>query len=284
MSDYSSRLFIDLILKGSSRWASWSPSKAIQIGDFGKINRTTGEFESCGSIYTHPDIITAVPALSKSDCKATPPTEHDVEDLYWVTSDSFAGHKIQTDGEAQIPGIVEASVKFEFTDNKTKRGAFLVMQKLRTATAPTTIPMKELAKVAILKGMFVVTEVVTCPSYAMGIVASDERSVSVTLAGNVPVSSAIVGGVAHAEWHATAAAKAFRQSRDLNGDPRFAVLYQLRKLSRPWKDYFFGSYLRGRLPPKPDDDAIWVDVKNESVPWKPLKEDGTEESDDEDSE
>jgi len=119
-----------------------------------------------------------------------------------------------------------------------------------------------------------------CPSYAMGTVARGEGAFSVGLTAQLPLPPAVpvsAGGNANFAWHTTSQTRLFRHSNDPDDEPRFSTLYKLKKMSRPWKDFFYGSGLRSALDPEPKDEDIWVDVSTESTPWGVLEEDGTEE-------
>jgi len=52
MPTIASRLFIDWVYRGTAKWANWEPAIKIEVGDYGDINRQTGEFERFGNIYT----------------------------------------------------------------------------------------------------------------------------------------------------------------------------------------------------------------------------------------
>lgn len=75
VKENAQRKYIDLIKEVSSKWANWDPPKRVhvsfaslrfvatlnsrfytQAGDFGTVNRKTGEFLVDGNIYTHQDI------------------------------------------------------------------------------------------------------------------------------------------------------------------------------------------------------------------------------------
>lgn len=173
-----------------------------------------------------------------------------------------------------------ASIKFDFTLQSGKNGAYLIMHRLRTITTPTSVPMLELAKIKALQGMFIVTEVVACPSYAMGIVAkgtmyaatvklklsdlssfglpfTGETNISVALSAS-PAVSFVTSGTANLEWQTSAATGTFRQTQAADDEPVFSVLYQLKKMSKPWKSFFFGSSKRAALEPEPDEANMYV--------------------------
>jgi len=48
--------YVDLIKEAAAKWPNWDPPKTIHAGDFGTINRKTGELVVEGNIYTHVDI------------------------------------------------------------------------------------------------------------------------------------------------------------------------------------------------------------------------------------
>ncbi|OJA10346.1 hypothetical protein AZE42_11946, partial [Rhizopogon vesiculosus] len=48
---YASRKFIDLIEDATSKWANLDPLAPIKVGDYGMIDKETGEFHAQGNIY-----------------------------------------------------------------------------------------------------------------------------------------------------------------------------------------------------------------------------------------
>jgi len=92
------RKFVDLIHEATYKWANWDPPKVIQvsppspslhhcppcqrdwpqIGDFGVIDKRTGELKIEGNIYTHPEI--------KDVAKEFPVFEAAETDLYQIHS------------------------------------------------------------------------------------------------------------------------------------------------------------------------------------------------------
>ena len=51
----------------------------------------------------------------------------------------------------------------------------------------------------------------------------------------------------------------FRQDADPSGQPRFTVLYKLRKMGGPWRRFFFNRFLtRDSPPPEPAEDEMYV--------------------------
>ncbi|KAH9024613.1 hypothetical protein EDB85DRAFT_2277536, partial [Lactarius pseudohatsudake] len=50
------RKFVNLINEATFKWANWDPPRVIQIGDFGTIDKKSGELKVEGNIFTHPEI------------------------------------------------------------------------------------------------------------------------------------------------------------------------------------------------------------------------------------
>lgn len=97
VKENAQRKYIDLIKEVSSKWANWDPPKRVRVsllhhdnattlkwsfysqaGDFGTVNRKTGEFLVEGNIYTHHDI--------KPIAQQYPPVEAPETDEYQIHS------------------------------------------------------------------------------------------------------------------------------------------------------------------------------------------------------
>ncbi|KAJ6629834.1 hypothetical protein B0H10DRAFT_2208392 [Mycena sp. CBHHK59/15] len=48
---YASRKYTDLIQTVSSKWANWDPPHPVKVGDYGTLDKETGQFERDGNIY-----------------------------------------------------------------------------------------------------------------------------------------------------------------------------------------------------------------------------------------
>jgi len=64
-----------LILKAEQKYAIWDPEIAIQVGDYGSLDRDTGRFVTQGSVYDH---------ILDSD--RFRPSLGALSDQYWVTA------------------------------------------------------------------------------------------------------------------------------------------------------------------------------------------------------
>jgi hypothetical protein len=99
-----SHKYVDLILAVSSKWANFDPPKSIevcvsiklqlliftsiyrQVGDYGTINRDTGQFEKEGNIYRDK---TTAQLVSEY-----PPKEACKEEIMVVASDTVTQHEL----------------------------------------------------------------------------------------------------------------------------------------------------------------------------------------------
>ena len=106
------RKFVDLINEATFKWANWDPPKVIQvgglsyspsfrrarnsprcpllqIGDFGTIDKATGELKVEGNIFTHPQI--------KHIAQAYPAYEAPETDLYQIHSQQVRRLEVPAD-------------------------------------------------------------------------------------------------------------------------------------------------------------------------------------------
>ena len=99
-----SRKFIDLIRDVSSKWANWDPPNQIkvsifrspsggtqlhyhsQVGDYGTINKETGQFEVDGNIYEDPSIVNLT--------AAHPPLQTCPENSFIASSSGVKRHEL----------------------------------------------------------------------------------------------------------------------------------------------------------------------------------------------
>ncbi|KAH9046202.1 hypothetical protein EDB84DRAFT_1467214, partial [Lactarius hengduanensis] len=109
------RKFIDLINEATFKWANWDPPRVIQIGDFGTIDKKSGELKVEGNIFTHPEIWHIA-----QDYPAFVAPETDLYQIHSSTTDVGAAQQ-------RWPGVVLKS-RWQFN---TKHGAILLMHKSR---------------------------------------------------------------------------------------------------------------------------------------------------------
>ncbi|KAG1744587.1 uncharacterized protein EDB91DRAFT_1080688 [Suillus paluster] len=231
---YASRKFIDLIQGAASKWANWDPPKKIAVGDYGLIDNKTGEFEWEGNIYR----------------------PHFQEQL-----------KSSNGVQSVLNVAFEADLQFD----GRKRAAVLVMHEPRYSSLPNDERIIELLKSMpdILKGKFIVTEVISCAAYMMHLSEKKAYSISATLKANVPVAPpATAGGAVGFAWSLETTNGVSRQGSDPAA--KYVPLYRLKQ---PRSKFWLWPY--GHRGDEKNDDPIdrWEDVE---PPWDPLDDEGEE--------
>ncbi|KAF8554051.1 hypothetical protein OG21DRAFT_1413271 [Imleria badia] len=266
---YESRKFIDLILATTSKWANWDPPREIKVGDFGKINRQTGEFDWEGNIYYKSFQARFGDSLgiNLQDARFQPVTQERTDDYIAVSSRGV------TVGVVDLSVGVDSTVKLQVNCRfGSKCGAVLVMYKPQLSSFPRDEQLVRLLKEfhTVLKGKHIVTEVTSCPAYVMVMSTHDGESFSASLDASVPISSGIAaGGAAKAGWTVDTVHGVSRFGNDTL--PIYRPLYKLQHPPPSFWEVVFGK--RGDTK---QSNAIedWEDVR---PPWNPLDEDGEEE-------
>ncbi|KAF9463819.1 hypothetical protein BDZ94DRAFT_1258086 [Collybia nuda] len=257
---YSSRKYVDLIRSCSSKWANWDPPNEIQVGDYGVIDRKSGQLEIEGNIYRDG-------MITSSDVEHRP-IRTPKDDKYIISSSGVRFHELNLGPEiSTVAGLAEASIKGRWEFGK-ESGALLVMAQSRSCRiSDHGTLLKRLFEKPELNGKSLVTEVVTCPAYALYLSGSDRASVSLALIAGIPgvVPGATVGGEVGMSWWSQHASGVFREACDPSGSYCYTPLYTLKK-KRGW--------FRGDAPqPGPEGESLWVDVP---TPWGGLNEEGEE--------
>lgn len=270
----SSRKFIDLIFKASSKWANWNPPHEIKVGDYGKLDSKTGEFNREGNIYEDTTIYNDE-HLAKL-VKDLPPKAAAREDVYIAASSKVKRGDLRSSAEGEVAGLAEASIKGQWAFG-SKRGALLIMANPRSSHIPQGTLLEHLAKLPILKDMLLITEVFSCPAYSLYLSSGNSEVLDLALVGSfhLPRTSdtpGVTGGSGiEGKWWVQNTTGLFRSAREPHGRDDYTPLYMLKKIRR--KRSLFSSR-RGEIEPEPEGDDLWVDVQ---VPWDPLNEDGDEE-------
>lgn len=273
---YESRKFIDLIQRATSKWANWDPPRKIAVGDYGTIINETGEFDWEGNIYSshfqeqlksskYEFIIDlADPALQPNEQEAK-------DDHFIVKSWGVATKEANTSTEIAVPGVVNVALKLDVQFDGDKPAAVLIMHKPKYSSLPNDERITRLLKSMphILKGKYIVTEVISCAAYMMHL--SDQRAekFSVTLKAVGPVAPLVnAGGAASFTWSSEAAYGLSRQGCDPAS--QYMPLYRLKKPRTK-----FWEWLGAGRGDEKSDDAIdrWEDV---DPPWNPLDDEGEE--------
>ncbi|KAG1783391.1 hypothetical protein EV702DRAFT_959471 [Suillus placidus] len=273
---YASRKFIDLIQGATSKWANWDPPKKIEVGDYGTIINETGEFDWEGNIYSPHfkeqlkssknkfDIDLADPALRPNEQEAK-------DDHITVASWGVTAKKANASTKVAVPGSVNVALKVDLQFDGNKPAAAMVIHKPTYSSLPNDERITMLLKSMpdILKGKYIVTEVISCAAYMMHLSYQKAEKFSVTLQALGPVTPFInAGGSASFSWSSEAAHGLYRQGCD--PAVKYMPLYRLKKPRPKFWELPFGH--RGD---EKSDDAIdrWEDV---DPPWNPLDEEGEE--------
>ncbi|KAF7342639.1 hypothetical protein MSAN_02020700 [Mycena sanguinolenta] len=258
-----SRKYVDLINRASAKYASWDPAKLIRAGDYGKIDRKTGQFQKEGSIYdTHcPDDVAALAARY-------PPVTTDAVQEFSVSSLNVkkikysAGVQVQALGSAGIAGIsFQTAWKFG-----RDRGAFLVMFNAEMTHVPDEF-ISPSAQLDFLKGKVLVRAAYHCPAYAMYLSNKESETVQLSLdiSGPTPVPGLTTEGNLGMDWHHEGTSGLFQKA--IAATASYTPLVSLHMIQKP-----FGIR---RESPNPIGETptcdLWRDVER---PWGELTEDG----------
>jgi len=256
------RKYVDLIHASSSKWANWDPPNQIKVGDYGTVDKHTGEFEKDGNIYddNEHDLADIV--------KAYPPEDVAADNTFVVTSIGVKSREFQLGANAGLTGVAEASVKGQW-DFGRKRGALLVMANPNSYRIPGQVLLKHLVKLPHLKDKALVTQTFHCHAYSLYLSGEENDSISVALVGSGPAGLPLLnaGGELRMTWWSQYSSGLFREACDAKGQPRYTPLYVLKQIRKP-------SLFRRDGHPEPEGDELWADAEK---PWDPLDDDGVEE-------
>ncbi|KAG1828055.1 hypothetical protein DFJ58DRAFT_339220 [Suillus subalutaceus] len=273
---YASRKFIDLIQRATSKWANWDPPRKIAVGDYGTIINETGEFDWEGNIYS-ADFQEQL-KLSKYKFNidfadsALLPNEHEGgDDHFIVKSWSATTKEVNTSTDVAAPGVVNVTLKFDFQFDGNKPAAVLIMHKPRYSSLPHDECIIRLLKSmpGVLKGKYIVTEVISCAAYMMHLSDRKAEKFSVTLKADGPVTPTInAGGAASFAWSSESAYGL--PVKDATRPQHILPLYRLKQPRPKFWEWPFGH--RGD---EKAYDAIdrWEDV---DPTWNPLDDEGEE--------
>jgi len=229
----SSRKFIDLIFKASGRWANWNPPSDIKVGDYGKLDEKTGEFNREGNIYIDTHIYLNDENIVQL-IKNHPPIAGAREEVFMAAGEKVKRSDLKLGAEVTIPGLAEASIKGQWTFGH-KRGALLVMAYPRCSYIPPATILKHLAEVQALEDMYLVTEVFSCPAYSLYLSSGSNEAVDLALVGSFPVPPLPVmtaGVQMEAKWWVQNASGLFRSGRDPTGKDDYTPLYMLKMIRK----------------------------------------------------
>ncbi|KAI0086785.1 hypothetical protein BDY19DRAFT_329722 [Irpex rosettiformis] len=159
----ASRKYVDLLKETSAKWANWDPPKRIRAGDFGTINRKTGEFNCEGNIYNNSQTKTIADQYPKQELAA--------ENSFIIRSYRAKERKNAVGAEASLSSLASALLSVEVHFSK-ERGAFLIMHNVYMTVVPDEL-LAALKGNPSIKGKEVVTQTFTCNGYAQYISNGD---------------------------------------------------------------------------------------------------------------
>jgi len=267
----SSRKFVDLIFKATAKWANLNPPTDIKVGDYGKLDETTGEFLREGNIYNDSHNIFLQDQNIAQLVKDHPPITATREDEYIAASTRVKRGDFKLGAEVSaIPGLADASIKGQWIFG-SRRGALLIMAHPRCSYIPPATILKYLAEVEGLKDMFLVTEVFSCPAYSLYLSSGTNEIVNLALLGSSPLPQAPVSLQIAGKWWVQNTSGLFRSASEPDGKDDYTPLYMLKGIRK--KRGIFSR--RDRPPPEREGDDLWEIVQ---VPWSPLDENGDEEA------
>jgi len=255
VKENAQRKYIDLIKEVSSKWANWDPPKRVQAGDFGTVNRKTGEFLVEGNIYTHPDIAPIA--------RLYPPFEAPETDQYQIHSYHVRG----TNVGANLPGARDLvfTSRWQFS---AKRGAILLMFKPRLIGVPD--PFLPLAlNIPALKGKSLAHHVYECPGFYTYLSNKASETVTVSLRADVPsgIPGITINPAVNVGWLAEGCTGVRQQA--YRPGAVYTPLYCLKSLRR-------------RLMRRDDSSPGIESWEDTDVPWDDLDEEGASEPEDND--
>ncbi|KAL5536603.1 hypothetical protein ACEPAF_426 [Sanghuangporus sanghuang] len=257
---YASRKFTDIILSAVSKWPNWDPSIPIEAGDYGRVDRKSGQFEREGNIYRDPDVAHIASQF--------PPSTGPRVDTHRIHSMDVRRVTVAPDVHANLLGVAEPTIGGQWQFSRS-RGALLLLYKSYITFVPNEL-LTELKDSGWAKGKCVVTHVQTCCSYFLYLSDKSSEVVSITLQADVPLPMApgvTPGAGISAGWHFSGASGIVQEA--FHDEPVFVPLYQLKEITK--KD---GWNRRSPCPDSDDDDDDgWISVE---VPWSPLDDDGVE--------
>ncbi|KAJ7834407.1 hypothetical protein B0H13DRAFT_1653272 [Mycena leptocephala] len=227
--------FSNLIYRCSGKFANWDPSHPIEesfdnlhflVGDFGTVDKKTGEFQKDGNIFTDP-IIRVIVASEVPRSIALRMRMH-------THFQRVARAQKLNCQRRQIPGIATAALhgNWQFT---TKTGALLSLYRPQSSYIQELSPLlKKLAMLPQLKKKRLVTEVIRCHTYALYLSQIDGGTLALALVlqapvpGGAPVQAAVNTQGRWIDSHTTGI---FRAGA-FPADPSYYPLYRLKTVKK----------------------------------------------------
>ncbi|KAG2160196.1 uncharacterized protein EDB93DRAFT_1244938 [Suillus bovinus] len=252
---------MDLLYTPTYQFVNWDPLTAINVGDYGMVNKDTGEFEWEGNLYTLQNDVD----IDMTDT-ALRPIETEGNDTYivqsWVPPSRTSTQLLK---RSTVPGAGKVALKVEFESDGMRRAA-----KATHISIPNDERIIRLIKSRpdVLKEKYVVTKVTCCAAYAMYMSTTEVEKFPVTLQANGPIVPVVdVGGATSFTWSSGTNHGVYRE-----GSKSGAKYMPIYKLKEPRSKFWVPPSERGN---EKIDDSIekWVAV---DPPWEPIDDDGEE--------
>ncbi|KAG1775496.1 hypothetical protein EV702DRAFT_972887 [Suillus placidus] len=277
-----SRKFIDLIYQSSSGWANWNPPIEIKVGDYGNIDKESGQLDVEGNIYD-PEFQTSLNnqglKINLSEPSCQPQTGGVDEDM--ITSSSGVKQAdFSVNPEVSLLNLASASLKAEFHFQEGKRGAVLVMVKPQQEFIPLGKVLTLVHKATELHDKYLVTSRFTCPGYCIYLSDTSGEKIALALTASAPIPATVgltAGGTASMDWWTNAQVAFLRKALDKAGQYRYTPLYTLKRRRNNWIQRVFrnGGEEEEEEEVTMTEDHLWPDC---TPPWQQLDEDGIEDS------
>jgi hypothetical protein len=246
------RKYVDLINQISGKWVNWDPLRLIEVGDFGEIDKETGQFIREGNIYRDEPLA--------SIAKDYPPVVYDPIPEFRV--DSGFTPRVYTPPDFGNLSNIVYKCQWQF---KNERAAFIVLHRARKISVPNAFLDMTLKDESIreIRGKNVVTNVWSSPAFAMYLSNKSSERVKIALRTANAESGKEIG------WYAEGNVGVYQfGSLPTEG---YQPLYQLQRIQLRKK--------QPRRDGRPPDEMFWGVPDS---PWKKLDGEGEEiQSDDE---
>ncbi|CAE6442153.1 unnamed protein product [Rhizoctonia solani] len=269
----SSRKYVDLIFKASGKYGNWDPPHRVEVGDWGKINKETGNFVREGNIFRDPECSEVLSGITDgSMVKVGKP-----EDVLRITSG--AQMELRNDLFTDVGGMGELGVRlhgaWEFTPRN--RAALLTATDAYSNYLEVGVVFPKLRALRKLDGKAIVTEALHCPAYALLLTEKGKGGkASLSLHTGLSEVEAMAGVGSKVGWKHTSESGFWRTAYGYNtttdgSNADYTPLYRLEKVSRGWLPLYRGGSGSGSTPTV--EEPVREDY---NPPWEDLDEDGDE--------
>ncbi|KAI9458822.1 hypothetical protein F5148DRAFT_315756 [Russula earlei] len=265
--EHAQRKYIDLIKEASAKWPNWDPSRNLHPGDFGTVEKKTGDFIVEGNIYTHVDIAKIA--------NQYPPIQAPDVDNFQIPSFEVRGSEIRPDDGEDSGHLLRSRWQFN-----SKRGAVLLMHRPRMTRVPDEF-FKASLHLPVLKGKCVVYQVWNCPGFYMYLSNRSSEQVTVSLRAK---SNTSAGPDVHSQppltLHWSAEGSAGVRQYAYKADAVYTPLFCLKSIRRPLLRRDQNSYGKAAWH---ETDVPWDDLDGEGVTEpEPIYDNGPDDDDDDD--